>query len=142
MSNQVWVRPMNDTPEERKMLAEFLYRCREQNRFDPSIFTKNQVKVFVAYDQEGIVGFIPVRLSYKLESLSWRADVSPVTQSKALLAVQQVLGCKAAENNIPDVYATTTDPTLIRFAEHYGWETVDMPVIKLKFSNLEKPNEN
>jgi len=138
MSKQVWIRPMKDTPEEKKLLAEYLYANRKENRFDPELFQKNQVKVYVAYNDEGIQAFFPVRLSYTLESIATKPDLSPITHAKALVAMQTVLANKAAENNVADAMFVTYDEDVLKFAEHSGgWKKVIVPMLNLKFSELE-----
>src|SRR5277367_3042953 len=117
MSKQIWIRPMKSEPQytaeevfaEKKLFAEYLYANREKNRFDPEIFLKNQCKVFVAYDDEKIRGFVPVRTSYTIESLAMEPGLSPITEAKVLQAFQHTLVNKAAENNVHDANFCTFD---------------------------------
>jgi len=78
MAHQVWIRPFNKDTDAR-LLVEWLFAGREQNRFDPEQFKKGQVRVFTAFDESGIIGFIPVARCYLVESLAFKPGLSPVT---------------------------------------------------------------
>jgi len=135
MSHQVWVRPFRD--EDKKVHAEWLYAGRDKNRFDPDIFTKKQAKVYVAFDDTGIVGFIPVVNGNIVESLAFKPGLSPITEAAALRAWQTVMIYEMHVNNIPDAYFVTFDETVLEFAQRYGWKAVVVPMINLHVSNLE-----
>ena len=143
MSKQVWVRLYNEEdPAEVKLLVEWLYARRAENRFDPELFKKKQVKIWTAFNETGIVGFIPVTLSYTLESLAFAPGTSPVVEARALQAMQAVLVHRASENRIPSAYFVTFDTEVREFAKRYGWKDVVVPMVGLKFSDLEgKPQK-
>jgi len=136
MSKQIWIRPMKSTPAETKLFAEYLYANRTKNRFDPEIFEQNRAKVFAAYNDEGIKGFVPVRNSYVVESLAMQPDLSPITEAKILQAFQHMIVNKAAENNIHDANFCSFDQTVLDIARNYGWKDVIVPTVNLKFSEL------
>jgi hypothetical protein len=137
MAAQVWIRPY-DEKRDKITLAEYLYANREKNRFDPEIFKRDQVKIYVAFDDSGVVGFIPVVNGNQVESLAFRPGLSPITEAKALQAWQHVFVYHAFENNIPDAFFVTFDETVQEFAGRYGWKPVVVPMLNLRFANLEK----
>lgn len=136
MAHNVWIRPFRD--EDKKIHAEWLFAGREKNRFDPDIFTKKQAKVYVAYDDSGPVGFIPVVNGNIVESLAFRPGLSPITEAAALRAWQTVIVNEMHEKNIPDLYFVTYDETVLEFAQRYGWKAVVVPMSTLHVADLER----
>jgi hypothetical protein len=143
MAVQVWVRLYNEKdPIERKLFVEWLYARRAENRFNPEIFVKNQVKIWTAFDETGIRGFIPLTVAYVLESLAFAPGTPPIVEATALKAMQAVLIHRASENNIPDAYFVTRDEAVLAFAKKYGWRDVAVPLLNLHFSDLEGKHES
>lgn len=136
MSQQVWVRPYNKETDKR-LLVEWLYAQRHKNRFDPDLFTKEQVKIYTAFDADGIVGFIPVKVVYMAESLAFKPGLSPVTEAKALQAWQHMMVAKCYEGNVPDMFFVTFDETVQEFAGRYHWNPVVVPMLSLHVADLE-----
>ena len=137
MAAQVWIRPF-DAERDTKLHAEWLYAMRDKNRFDPEIFTKKQAKIYVAFDESGTVGFIPVVNGNIIESLAFRPGLSPVTEAKALQSWMHVMVYQMHEHNIPDAYFVTFDETVLEFAGRYGWKKVVVPMLNLHVSDLER----
>ena len=136
MAHQVWVRPFK--PEtDAKLLVEWLYAGREKNRFDPEIFKRKQVEIYTAFDDSGIVGFIPVTKCYLVESLAFKPGLSPITEAQALQSWQRAFVHKAAEHQVPQAFFVTFDETVLEFAKRYGWKEVVVPMVNLDFNQLE-----
>lgn len=133
---QVYVRRYNPATD-KKLLLEWLYSGRKENRFDPEIFIKNQVEVYTAFTDEEIVGFIPLTRAYLVESLAFRPGLERVVEGRALQAFQHVLVDRASAENTPDAFFFTLDQSLLKFVEPYGWSTPDVPMRHLHFSSLE-----
>lgn len=143
MSLQVWVRPFNAAdPKEKRLLLEWLYAGREKNRFDPEIFKRGQVAILTCFTREGIVGFVPVSLAFLLESLAFKPGLSPITEAKALLAVQHHLVHRAFEQNVPDAFFFTRDETVLKLSKAYGWVVPDVPFLNFHFADLEHKDES
>ena len=139
MSNQVWIRPY-DKDRDARTLVDWLYAGRDKNRFDPDIFKKGQAQVYVAFDDTGTVGFIPVVNNNQVESLAFRPGLSPVTEAKALQAWMHVMVYKMYELNIPDAFFVTFDETVLAFAGRYNWRSVVVPMLNLHLKSLEAPD--
>jgi hypothetical protein len=137
MASQVWIRPYDEKRDKIK-LAEYLYANREKNRFDPEVFKREQAEIYVAFDSTGVVGFIPVVNGNQVESLAFRPGLSPVTEAKALQSWMKVFVFQSFQKNIPDAFFVTFDQTVQEFAGRYGWKPVVVPMLNLRFANLEK----
>jgi len=135
MRRQVWVRKYNEKTD-RKLFLDFLYAGREENRFDPRIFEKNQTTIFTCYDEGGIVGFIPVVVCMAVESLAWRPGLPASVRAQALKSFQVVLVEKASEMNAPYAFMATTNETYADFLTQYGWKRAVVPVLTLPFADL------
>jgi len=136
---QVYVRLAKD--EELPLMAKWLYEGRAKNRFDPQIFLKKQVRIYVAFNETGILGFIPVAAVYLVESLSFRPDVTKVEEAKSLEAFQKVLVNEAFAHNVPDAFFCTYDEDVQKFVQHYDWKPVTVPFFNLHFDDLQKPEK-
>jgi len=140
MRRQVWVRKYNEQTDG-KLFLDWLYANRDENRFDPDIFKKKQVTIFTCFDESGIVGFIPVCVALAVESLAWRPGLSPEKRSLALKSFQQTLVYEASKMNCPYAFMSTIDPYYVEFVTRYGWKEAEVPVLSLRFSDLEPSEE-
>jgi len=140
MANMVYIRPY-DKDTDAKLLVEWLYAGRESNLFDPEIFRRGQAVIFTAFDDSGIIGFIPVVLCYLVESLAFKPGLPSVTEMKALVAFQHVLVHKALEQNVPDTFCVTLNEDLLRHMERYGWRPAVAPLRNLHFADLERKDK-
>lgn len=136
MAHQVWVRPFQ-AETDAKLLVEWLYAGREKNRFDPEIFRKKQVEIWTAFDDTGIVGFIPVARCYLVESLAFKPGIDPRVEAQALQSWQRVQVNEAFKNNVADAFFVTFDETVLEFAKRYGWKDVVVPMVNMHFAGLE-----
>lgn len=136
MPSQVYVRPY-DRKRDAPLLVEWLYASRGKNRFDPAIFERGQAEIYTAFDDSGPVGFIPVVNGNQVESLAFRPGLPPMTQARAFQAWQHVMVYRGFEKNIPDAFFVTFDEEVLKFAAHYGWKRVVVPMLNLNFSGLE-----
>lgn len=141
MSEQVWIRPFKEGADG-KLLVEWLYAGREGNRFDPEAFSSRQMKVYVAFDSSGVVGFVPVLNGNQVESLAFRPGLPPVTQAKAFRAWQAVFVHESFANGTQDAFFVTFDERVLEFSAKYGWKKVVVPMMNLHFAGLEgSPHE-
>jgi len=154
--NNVWVRPYvarvknlngNWVPsDEAKLLLEWLYASRQLNRFDPALFETDRdgnfvrCAVWTCFNEDGIVGFIPVTITYLLESMAFKPGLSPIVEGRALQAMQHHLVFEANKQKISDAFFITIDTEVVEFAKRYGWKLADVPVLNLHFKDLESKN--
>jgi hypothetical protein len=137
MAKPIYIRPYNKDTDA-LLLATWLYAGRDENLFDPGLFERKQVMIFTAFDETGVVGFIPVAVVYLVESLAFRPGLPDVTKTKALLSFQQVLVSKAAEGNVPDAFCVAQDERFLRFMERYGWRRPVAAMRNLHFADFER----
>ena len=140
MARQVYIRPF-DKEKDAKLLVEWLYANREQNRFDPELFKGDRATIYVAFDETGILGFIPVARCYLVESLAFKPGTSPQVRSQALRAWQEVFIHRALEQNIYTAFFGTYEQNLLDFAVDHSWSEEKRLIARLKFSELEKKTE-
>ena len=95
------------------------------------------MKIFTAFDDTGIIGFIPVARCYLVESLAFKPGLSPITEGQALQAWQRVFVNEAFETNTSDAFFVTFDKEVLEFAKRYGWKDVEVPMVNLRFAELE-----
>lgn len=140
----VWVRPFNHrSPGEKKLFVEWLYAARDKNRFDPKLFELApdgsflRCRVLTCFNDQEIVGFIPVTIAFQLESLAFKPGLEPTTEARALQAMQHYLVHRAAEQNISDAFFCTYDESVLEFAQRYGWSKTVVPMLNLHFKDLE-----
>ena len=142
MSRMVYVRPFNPKDEkERGLLVEWLDAGRHKNRFDPEIFLREQVSILTCFNEEEILGFIPIALAMLIESLAFKPGISPRDEAKCLQAMQHHVVQRAFEKNIPDAFFVTFDETVMEFAKGYNWNEVRVPMLNLHFASLEPKGE-
>lgn len=138
MSRMVYTRPYDGrNKRERRLFIEWLHARRAENRYDPALFEKEQVRIITCFDDGGILGFVPVATCYLLESLAFRPGTDPVTEARCLEAVQHHLAHTAAANQVPYAFFVTTDQDVINLASRRGWRQSEVPVLCLDFNRLE-----
>ncbi|MHB8501522.1 MAG: hypothetical protein ACYDHE_11330 [Candidatus Acidiferrales bacterium] len=138
MDHQVYLRPYNSkNAPEKKLFIEWLYAQRELNRFDPELFTREQVKVYTLFDRQmGIVGFTTVGVVYLMDYQIFRPGLADSIKASALKSVQHFLVFKAGENNVPSAFFRPSDERYSNFAQNYGWK--EDKLLWLRFADLEK----
>lgn len=109
-------------PEEKTLLAKWLYENRHKNNFDPTPFLKDQVTVYVAYDSTGILFFLPVRTIWIWDSLAPRPDLPETKSAQCLKALQQLLVFEASQNNVGEFFFKASEESVPAFAKNYGWD--------------------
>lgn len=135
---QVYIRPYNKE-KDHGLLAEWLFTLRAKNRFDPGIFERGQAAVYTAFDDSGVLGFIPVVNGNQVESLAFRPGLPATTIARVFQAWVHVFVYEAHCKNIPDAFFVTFDEGVLKFAESYGWKPVVVPMLNLRISALEGP---
>lgn len=138
MRRMVYTRPFDGgNKRERRLFIEWLHARRAENRYDPDLFTKNQVRILTCFDSGGILGFVPVATCYVLESLAFAPGTAPETEARCLEAVQHHLVHTSVAQQVPYMYLATTDQNVIRLTEHRGWKQTEVPVLCFDFNRLE-----
>lgn len=134
----VYTRPFDGTNErERRLFVEWLHARRDENRYDPDLFLKNQARIWTCFDEGGILGFVPIATCYLLESLAFPPGTDPRVESRCLQAVQHQLVHIANVNQVPYAFFATTDENVVRFSERMGWKKNEVPVLCFDFNHIE-----
>lgn len=143
MSRMVYTRPFNGkNRRERRLFIEWLHARRAENRYDPVLFEKEQVRILTCFDEGGILGFVPVSTCYVLESLAFAPGTDPVTEARCLESVQHHLVHIAAANQVPYMFFATTDEAVINLTARRGWKRAEVPVLCFDFNKLEPRAED
>ena len=138
MSRMVYTRPFNaGSKHEKRLLLEWLHARREENRFDPELFLRDQVRILTCFDEGGILGFVPVATCFLLESLAFKPGTDRVAEARCLEAVQHHLTHQAVANQVPYAFFVTTDEDVIKLSERRGWKKSVVPVLSFDFNKLE-----
>jgi hypothetical protein len=104
---EITIREMR--PDETPLFITWLYANRGTNKFDPEPFRKNQVKIYVAENETGILNFFPVHLVFLFGANSPKPDMAPITQTRCILAFKNFMIEKCKELNISDMYVQPSD---------------------------------
>lgn len=136
--NKVKIREM--LPDETPTLVRWLYKHRETNLVDLEPFRKNQVKVFVAYDEVGIICFIPIRAIYLFDALAPNPGAGETELALAFKAMQQYLIEDAKEYNVSKALVQPSDPKFSKFIQrHFAYTPVTRETLEFNFNEVQEP---
>lgn len=123
MHENIQIRPI--LPEERGVFVQWLHENRDNNRYDPEIYRKGQVDIYVAYDSTGPLYFIPFRNVWCWDSLAPRPDISPLRAALCLEKFQEFFTARAKEANVGEMIFRASEASLPEIAEKHGWKRVE-----------------
>ena len=123
--------------DETPLFVRWLYEHKDVNLFDATPFRKNQVKIYVAEDESGILNFIPVHLVFHFGSLAPRPDLEPYKQVKCFQAMQEYMLAEAQKNNMSYMFVVPSDVQFADFLEEMKWE-YEPKTMKLNVNKAEQ----
>lgn len=131
MRSNIWVNTANsqDAADIEKALLNT-----ENNLLDPEVLGYPTTVVLKAHkDQKNLV-VMPVQTVYMLESLGILKDnADSVTDiAVALKELVQVVRYEATKTGVRELYMLCSEPSTVKFAEHNGFERLNIPVFRMK----------
>ena len=137
--NTITIREMR--PEETPLLVKWLYAHRDVNHVDLEPFRRNQVRVYVAEDETGILCFIPVQAVYMYDALAPRPDLGAPRTAKVCAAITEHLKGLAAVENVSNILVRPNDAKFSHFLQGLGYEETTRETLQMNFNKVTKSTE-
>jgi hypothetical protein len=136
----IFVRPALQRDSE--TCAKWAVQNLDRNKIDPKVIEYPSTFTLAAYDSEdGVILFMPVQTPLMMESVCVNPKVSERKQALALKEIVQALVTSCHLQGRGEVYFLGSDERTSAFAESQLFEKVDVPVYRVRISDLEKQNE-
>jgi hypothetical protein len=136
--NKAKIREM--TEDETPLLVRWLYKHRETNLVDLEPFRKNQVKVFVAEDEFGVICFIPIRAIYLFDALAPNPGAGEAELAMAFKAMQEYLIEDAKEHNVSKALVQPSDAKFSKFIQkHFNYSPIVRETLEFNFNEVQEP---
>lgn len=129
--NNIAIREM--TKEETPLLIKWLYERRKVNLVNLEPFRKNQVRIYVASDETGILAFIPIQFVYRYDALATRPGLPSISVSKVCQEMTKFIKEKAEEENIGEIWVQPSDETFSEFLQNLGYGRVERETLCMNF---------
>ena len=126
----IWVE--KTTVEELPEAFKWLKRIAEKNLIDWDVLTFPATTMLKATDGGKNILHVPVQPVYMVESLGISPDASPLDTAKALSEVMQIVRWESQKAGQGEVYFLCSDEETKKFAEHHGFERVNIPLYRMK----------
>lgn len=135
-SRHVFVRPVRKTD-----VSQFVEWSRDtkNNLFDPEVVNYPSTLVRVAYNCLHSIVFVPVQRPMMLEALAINPEATEMEVAAGLKELTQDAVSKAHDLGAGEIYFLCRDEVTSAFAEKHGYEKINVPVYRIKLSDLEKP---
>lgn len=132
--NSIHIREM--LPSETPLLVKWLYEHREVSQLDLEPFRKNQVQIYVAEDETGILCFIPVMYVYKFDAIGPRPALASFRLGRVFKEMTEFMEKKAAKDNIGLVLLQPSDEKFSEFlkTEDLGYEQLSKDTLFMDFN--------
>lgn len=107
-------------------------RKKDRNALDTSVFTYPATSSLCAYDDKKVVIYLPVQTCSMLESSCINPETTGPELAEAWKHLLQIVHWDSLQSGKGEIYFLGSDEATNRFAEHYGFEKVEMPVYRLR----------
>lgn len=138
--NTIRIREMkiSETP----LFVEWLYAHKNINHFNPKPFRNNQVRIYVAEDESGILCFIPLQFVYMYDALAPRPNLAAFRLAKVFQKMSEHLMQEAARENISQVLVQPSDSQFSEFLQNeIGYKPVTQETLQLIFDDFKEKTE-
>lgn len=109
------IRPMekSETPQ----LVQWLYVHKDVNQVNFDVFRRNQVRIWVAEDENGIVAFFPIQSVYMYDALAPRPNVETERLRAAAHAMEEYLDSLSQEENVSKILVQPNNQSFSNFLQ-------------------------
>ena len=132
--NDIRIREM--TADETPLLLKWLYEHRKVTQLDLEVYRKNQVQVYVAEDETGILCFIPIQFLYKFDAIGPRPALAAFRLARTFQAMTEFMKDKAAKENIGAVLLQPSDAAFSEFlqSDTLGYERLERETLVMDYN--------
>lgn len=120
----------------------FLEWQKSNPNFDGATVTKENSFTLVAFDEDGVVAFLPVQSAkvdpFVLESIAFKPGSSDLVQASAMKELTQATITIGFMRGTEEILFFADKPETAAFAEKHGFEKVPWPVYRLKLADLQR----
>lgn len=104
----------------------------EKNLFDPAISKYPSLRTLAVEIDTKPAVYVPFHPVLMVESIAHKPNISPRENAYALSKIQATLDATAKAYGIAEIYWMCADKSLIDIAQRYGYEVVNVPVLRKK----------
>jgi hypothetical protein len=122
------------------MFLSWAIENEDKSKFDPATPLYKSSTTWCAYDNTGPLAYQTIQRPIMLESLAPRPGLSPIQISSLLKELTQNAVTFAHTTGAGEIYFLGSDSDTDTFASNKIFEKVDMPVYRVKLSDLEGKN--
>lgn len=130
----VFVRPVN--PGDSAAFVKWSVETKN-NLFDPDVAKYPSTFVLAAFDENGVIAYLPVQQPLMMEALALRPDAKPAELAVAGKELTQAVVTFAHQKGSGEIYFVCKEPTTCAFAERHGFEKLPWSTYRIKLSKLE-----
>jgi hypothetical protein len=129
----IWIRAAKSS--EAELFTKWTIDNIEKNHIDPDILGYPSTRILCAYDKDGPIAFMPAQLPVMMESLAFRPGITNHEAAAALKAFLQEVISSCYETGVGEIYFLSSEPTVAKMAERYGFEKLELTAYRLKVKN-------
>ena len=110
----------------------------KQNLHDPDVALYPSTTTRCAFDSSGPIVFVPFQRPIMLDALAINPESDKVSIAVALKELTQDAVSTAYNEGRGEVYFFCSEPLTQEFCQRHGYIKMEVPVYRMKVSNLEK----
>lgn len=141
---EVYVRPANET--DIPNLSDWLARNAGRNHADADAMSYPSTSVLAAYDNDGVLMYLPLQMTVMMESLAPNPALSNSKHALALREMVKTIMFTARTKGIGEIYflLDENDKALERFARKHGFDVIPtgLKAMRLKVRDTEGKHES
>src|SRR5512146_1079369 len=134
----IFARPVSptDEPEQKAkdvvQCATWMARLADKNLVDPQVMAYPATTIICAERDNRQLLYVPVQQCSVMESLGLSPEASELDIAGGLQAVTKAVRWEAYKAGQREIMFLCRDEQTIKFAEHHGFEKVDIPLFRMK----------
>jgi hypothetical protein len=129
----IFVRPVREEDIKKMLLWGGL-----NHATDPSVLGYPTTLKYCAFSQGDIVAYMPVQQPLMLEAIAFHPLATDLQKSFAMKELTHTVITQSYLWGRGEIYFLGTDPTTDRFAAIHGFSKLDVPVYRVRLSDLER----
>lgn len=110
----------------------------KQNLYDPDVALYPTTTTRCAFDNNGPIVFVPFQRPIMLDALAINPAADILSVALALKELTQDAVSSAYDEGRGEVYFFCAEPLTQEFCQKHGYTKMEVPVYRMKVSNLEK----
>lgn len=139
---QIFVRPAREAD-----LKKLMSWTGQNPAWDQTLYNYPSTLTWCAFNSSGVIAFVPVQQPLMLEALLFHPLSTPTQRAMAMKEFTCTAVSQSYQRGSGEIYflcpeKSLEEKTTCEFAQHWGYERVDMPVYRIRLTDLERGGGN